>query len=277
MRARLLCPALRVPGGHGADRRRQGRRGGDGVEETLAHRRRRIWVAGLFHHVIRFGCVADVDATTTTTSGRSGGGLDYALCMPSTAAPGPPDAGAPREQRLPFLLLLSSPHKLARHVPSDRLYHYLGDAGIQTTLVEEDEEIEGGGGGGGTGTGVVDTHSAARLEWLPDFEFADLASLIKPRPVNRDEFRLMEELTFLCMLESQERLAGQPRAHPQAAEARRDAPADRDPHRRARTKPYADPTRWDDELHASGFGGLAAVVCDDLEAPLFDQINEQNF
>jgi len=82
-----------------------------------------------------------------------------------------PDAGAPREQRLPLLLLLSSPHQLARHVPSDRLYHYLGDAGIHTTPVEEDEEIEGGGGGGGgTGTGVVDTHSAARLEWLPDFE-----------------------------------------------------------------------------------------------------------
>ena len=135
MRARLLCPALRVPGGHGADRRRQGRRGGDGVEETPAHRRRRIWVAGLFHHVIRFGCVADVDATTTNTSGRSGGGLDYALCMPSTAAPGPPDAGAPREQRLPLLLLfLSSPHQLARHVPSDRLYRYLGDVGIHSSM-----------------------------------------------------------------------------------------------------------------------------------------------
>lgn len=54
----------------------------------------------------------------------------------------------------------------------------------------------------------LDTHAAARLEWLPDFDFVDPAPLFKPPNVNRKELRLIEELTILCMVDTSERIAG---------------------------------------------------------------------
>ncbi|SPN98494.1 related to polyketide synthase [Cephalotrichum gorgonifer] len=53
-----------------------------------------------------------------------------------------------------------------------------------------------------------DTYAAARLEWLPDFDFVDPAPLFKPANVDRAELHLIEELTLLCMLDTSERIEG---------------------------------------------------------------------
>jgi NADPH:quinone reductase-like Zn-dependent oxidoreductase/SAM-dependent methyltransferase len=69
-------------------------------------------------------------------------------------------------------------------------------SGFQLTPVEESFEAD------------FDVHAAARLEWLPDFDFVDYASLFKAPPFDRNEGRLLEELTLLCILESAHRLEG---------------------------------------------------------------------
>ncbi|KAE9370652.1 hypothetical protein N431DRAFT_559764 [Stipitochalara longipes BDJ] len=51
-------------------------------------------------------------------------------------------------------------------------------------------------------------HAAARLEWLPDFDMVDHATLFKPPRSTPIDIRMHEELTLLCMLESVERLRG---------------------------------------------------------------------
>lgn len=51
-----------------------------------------------------------------------------------------------------------------------------------------------------------DRHAAARLEWGPDFDFFDAASLFKPPESNIEETTLQEEMTLLCIAESVERL-----------------------------------------------------------------------
>jgi len=51
-----------------------------------------------------------------------------------------------------------------------------------------------------------DRHAAARLEWSPDFDFFDAASLFKPPKSNIQETTLQEEMTLLCIVESAERL-----------------------------------------------------------------------
>lgn len=54
----------------------------------------------------------------------------------------------------------------------------------------------------------VDRHAAARLEWYPDFDFMDIASLFTA-PVATNEIKLLlEELALLCLLDSAERLEG---------------------------------------------------------------------
>ena len=81
-------------------------------------------------------------------------------------------------------------------------------SGFHTTPVEEPDA-------------EFDVHAAARLEWLPDFDFADPAPLLKPAKVDRDELHMMEEMTFLCTLESQERLAGKEPCQPYFSKVRR--------------------------------------------------------
>ena len=51
-----------------------------------------------------------------------------------------------------------------------------------------------------------DRLAAARLEWAPDFDFFDTASLFKPPESNVKETMLQEEMTLLCIAESVERL-----------------------------------------------------------------------
>lgn len=51
-----------------------------------------------------------------------------------------------------------------------------------------------------------DRHAAARLEWAPDFDFYNPASLFKPPESNIEETTLQEEMTLLCIAESVERL-----------------------------------------------------------------------
>ncbi|UKZ82860.1 Type I Iterative PKS [Trichoderma virens FT-333] len=59
-----------------------------------------------------------------------------------------------------------------------------------------------------------DEYAAARLEWLPDFDFVDVAPLFKAPPSNREEIAMIEELTLLCIIESAEKLEGLSPAQP---------------------------------------------------------------
>ena len=58
----------------------------------------------------------------------------------------------------------------------------------------------------GDSNSAWDRHAAARLEWAPDFDFFDAASLFKPPESNIEETTLQEEMTLLCIAESVERL-----------------------------------------------------------------------
>lgn len=49
---------------------------------------------------------------------------------------------------------------------------------------------------------VLGVHAAARLNWLPHFDFTNLSALFIPPIVNREEYRLQEELALLCMIET---------------------------------------------------------------------------
>lgn len=53
-----------------------------------------------------------------------------------------------------------------------------------------------------------DRHAAARLEWAPDFDFFDVASLFKPPESDIEETKLQEGIILLCIMESAERLQG---------------------------------------------------------------------
>lgn len=52
-----------------------------------------------------------------------------------------------------------------------------------------------------------DVHAAARLQWLPDFDFAPADQLIKPPSCGRTERELHEVIALLCILESADKLA----------------------------------------------------------------------
>ncbi|KAI0107229.1 polyketide synthase [Nemania sp. FL0031] len=54
----------------------------------------------------------------------------------------------------------------------------------------------------------TNTHAAARLQWLPDFDFADVTKLFQPPKRDRAERRLQEKLSLLCILESADKVAG---------------------------------------------------------------------
>jgi acyl transferase domain-containing protein len=69
----------------------------------------------------------------------------------------------------------------------------LGDDDIQPSMI---------------GAGELDHNAAAHLEWLPDFDFIDVSKTFKSTPLMPYELRLQEEMTFLCILDSAERLKG---------------------------------------------------------------------
>lgn len=67
-------------------------------------------------------------------------------------------------------------------------------AGLQVTPLGNDDDSSPRSPSG--------IHAAARLHWLPDFDFTPATSLITPPIVPRTERELHEELTLLCILES---------------------------------------------------------------------------
>ncbi|KPM42830.1 Lovastatin diketide synthase LovF [Neonectria ditissima] len=56
------------------------------------------------------------------------------------------------------------------------------------------------------GSGTVDVHAAARLKWLPDFDFLDVSNLFTPPESDRTETKLQEQLTLLLIMETAERI-----------------------------------------------------------------------
>lgn len=70
--------------------------------------------------------------------------------------------------------------------------------GVYLTPLDNEEDLDS----------AWDRHAAARLEWAPDFDFFDVASLFKPPQLNTEETTLQEELTLLCIVETAERLQG---------------------------------------------------------------------
>ena len=70
--------------------------------------------------------------------------------------------------------------------------------GVYLTPMDDEEDLDS----------AWDQHAAARLEWAPDFDFFNAASLFKPPESNIEETTLQEEMTLLCILESSERLEG---------------------------------------------------------------------
>ncbi|KAF7554946.1 hypothetical protein G7Z17_g2570 [Cylindrodendrum hubeiense] len=53
---------------------------------------------------------------------------------------------------------------------------------------------------------TVDVHAAARLRWLPDFDFVDISTLFTPPDSDRIEAQLQEELGLILILETTERI-----------------------------------------------------------------------
>ncbi|KAK6950125.1 hypothetical protein Daesc_008451 [Daldinia eschscholtzii] len=54
----------------------------------------------------------------------------------------------------------------------------------------------------------IEPHAAARLEWLPDFDMVDHATLFNPPRSVPEETRIQEEMTLLCILETADRVRG---------------------------------------------------------------------
>lgn len=51
-------------------------------------------------------------------------------------------------------------------------------------------------------------HAAASIAWLPDFDFMDNSRLIRPPPSNRQHTQVLQELAFLCILETRGAIDG---------------------------------------------------------------------
>ncbi|KAI0377169.1 polyketide synthase [Hypomontagnella monticulosa] len=75
-------------------------------------------------------------------------------------------------------------------------------------------------GGSSGGSIMSDVHAAARLQWVPDFDFADITKLFRPPSRDRTERRLQETLTLLCTLESAGKIAGLNTCQPHFAQYR---------------------------------------------------------
>lgn len=69
-------------------------------------------------------------------------------------------------------------------------------SGLHVTPLDEDEE-----------GADDDVHAAARLHWLPDFDFADVTKLFTPPSrTSQDQRRLEERLALLCILETADKV-----------------------------------------------------------------------
>lgn len=75
-------------------------------------------------------------------------------------------------------------------------------SGFELTPLEEGDELD------------YDPYAAARLEWLPDFDFVDVAPLFKAPPTNRENLQLIEQLTLLCIIDSEEKIRSLEPAEP---------------------------------------------------------------
>lgn len=71
-------------------------------------------------------------------------------------------------------------------------------SGLQVKPLEDENSAE-------TTTNV---HAAARLQWLPEFDFADVSKLFIPPKSDRVVKRVREEMTLLCILEAADKVEG---------------------------------------------------------------------
>lgn len=71
----------------------------------------------------------------------------------------------------------------------------LSASGIRFQALGDDETAE-----------ALDLHAAARLKWLPHFDFVDVSTLFTPPASSKHDSALHEELGLLCMLETAERV-----------------------------------------------------------------------
>jgi acyl transferase domain-containing protein len=58
----------------------------------------------------------------------------------------------------------------------------------------------------GASSDVLGVHAAAKLNWLPHFDFVDVSTLFPPPSFERQHYRLQEELAYFCMLQTAERI-----------------------------------------------------------------------
>jgi hypothetical protein len=58
------------------------------------------------------------------------------------------------------------------------------------------------------GSTDLNTAAAARLEWRPDVDFCRIEDLIKPRPMSRVAFQLIETLAYLSIIEVHSQISG---------------------------------------------------------------------
>ncbi|OJI89152.1 hypothetical protein ASPTUDRAFT_134297 [Aspergillus tubingensis CBS 134.48] len=84
-------------------------------------------------------------------------------------------------------------------------------AGLQLTPLDDD---------GLADESSQDVHAAARLEWFPDFDFMDVGSLFQAPVSDRNETRLQEEMTLLCVLDTAAKVAGCQPCQPHFAQFR---------------------------------------------------------
>ncbi|KAH6689849.1 KR domain-containing protein [Plectosphaerella plurivora] len=84
-------------------------------------------------------------------------------------------------------------------------------AGLQLAPLEDERAAS---------SGVPDHHAAARLQWLPDFDFVDPVSLIQG-PTSESPSRIVQErMTLLCILETASRIQGLTPCNPHFARYR---------------------------------------------------------
>lgn len=74
--------------------------------------------------------------------------------------------------------------------------------GLQLAPLDDDDDDDDGA------TQSIDKHAAARVQWLPDFDFVDHRVLLAPPKPDREHLRLQQELSFLCMLEEVKTVEG---------------------------------------------------------------------
>ncbi|KAI2780394.1 hypothetical protein F4815DRAFT_493302 [Daldinia loculata] len=69
-------------------------------------------------------------------------------------------------------------------------------------------------------TNSIDQHAAARIYWLPDFDFADHKALFSAPKPDRDQLVLQQELSFLCMIQEVKAVEGLDPCQPHFAKLR---------------------------------------------------------